>query len=354
MRSAPSRLRRALGAALLGLLGAALAAAAPAPAARAQNLVVTAYGGIWEAAVRECYVAEYTRRTGRPVDVVLGGPPQWMNQIAASPARPPIDVIMNTPDGAHEAIRRGLVDPMDASKVPALSEIAPPLVAAGNGHGTVINYGSMGVAYNTRTVRNPPRTWQEFVDGTVRGTWRASIPGIGYVFTPTTVIWAFAHAFGGGVDNVDPAFAALRRMRDSRNLIFWNDVNEALTQLRTGEADVIMYWDGRTWAFVDEGNPNIGYLNPKPGGAMNPIVVQKVKNGSEAAWEFINTALSAGPQSCFSNRLQYPVANTRVEYDARMRERISRLEDTIQPPFDQLPSRVGGWIERWNREIARR
>ncbi len=345
MRERPSRLRAALWAVLLASL---------ALPARAADLVVTAYGGIWEQALRDCYVVEFTRRTGKTVEVVLGGPPQWLNQIAASPSRPPIDVIMNTPDGAYEAIRRGLVDRFDPARLPVLQEVAPPLLEAGRGYGSITNYGAMGLIYNTRTVRSPPRTWQEFVDGTVRGDWKASIPGIGYVFTPTTVIWMFAQTFGGGVDNVDPAFAAIRRMRDSGNLIFWSDVNEALTQLRTGDADIAMYWDGRAWAFIDEGNPQFSYVNPRPGGALNPVLIQKVRNGSDLAWEFITTALSEGPQRCFSLRLQYPVANTRVTYDARIAPRMARVEEVQLPPFEQLPSHVGAWIERWNREIARR
>jgi len=37
--------------------------------------------------------APFQKQTGKTVDVVLGAPLQWLNQIAANPKHPPLDVI---------------------------------------------------------------------------------------------------------------------------------------------------------------------------------------------------------------------------------------------------------------------
>ncbi len=92
-----------------------------AGAAHSADLVVTSYGGLWERGMRECYVAEFEKKTGKSVEVVLGTNVQWMNQIAASRGRPPIDVLVNNADTAYEAINRGLVDRVDPSKVPHMA-----------------------------------------------------------------------------------------------------------------------------------------------------------------------------------------------------------------------------------------
>ena len=65
-------------AASLVLLGAA--------GARAADLTVGAFGGVWEQSLRKCVIDPFQTQTGKTVDVVLGAPTQWLNQIARQPA----------------------------------------------------------------------------------------------------------------------------------------------------------------------------------------------------------------------------------------------------------------------------
>ncbi len=326
---------------------------ASSPAALSADLVVTAYGGLWEKAFRECYVTTFEKQTGKKVEVVLGTPVQWSNQILASPNKPPIDVIINGIDQALDAGRRGVVEKYDVSKVPNLKDIDPKFAEAGQGFGSILNYGAMGLAYNEKKIPNPPKTWKEFVDRTVAGEWHAAIPGVNYAATPNTLIWMLAHVYGGDVDNVEPAFDQIKRLRASGNIVFWNDVNEFLNLIKSGEVDIGMYWDGRTWAFHDAGNPTIKYLNPQPGAVISPVIIQKVKNGSELGWEFINHALSAPPQQCWGNILQYGMSNSKVEFLPAVSPRITKLPEILWPPFGQLAPKVSGWVEKWNKELGR-
>lgn len=210
------------------LVGAAIALSLSGAAAKAADLVATAYGGIWEKAFRECYVAEFEKKTGKKVEVVLGTPTQWANQIAASPGKPPIDVIVNTVDGAFDAVKRGIVDKFDAAKLPHLAEIDPKFVEIGKGYGAIVNYGGMGIAYNTKTVKNPPANWKDFVEGVKKGEWKAAIPHISYVSTHLTTLWMLNNVYGGTVDNIQPGIDAIKAMKASGNLIFWKDPNEFL------------------------------------------------------------------------------------------------------------------------------
>ncbi len=164
------------------------------------DLVVTAYGGLWEQAFRQCYVVPFEKATGKTVDIVLGSPSQWINQIVASPDKPPIDIIMNGIDQGLDAARRGIVEHYDVAQVPNLKDVDPKFIAAGQGYGSITNYGAMGLAYNAKTVPNPPKSWKEFVDRTVKGDWKASIPGINYASTPETVIWMLADVYGGDIN----------------------------------------------------------------------------------------------------------------------------------------------------------
>lgn len=345
MRKTASRM-----ATLLLCVGSAGLIAAPA---RAADLVVTAYGGIWEQAFRSCYVQPFEKKTGKSVDVVLGTPVQWLNQVAANPKHPPIDVIVNSIDGADEAIKRHLVEKFSETEVPNLKEINPKLLAAGKGYGTILNYGAMGIAYNSDTVKNPPKTWKEFVDRTIKGDWKAAIPDVNYVATPVTTIWLYAHLYGGNVNNIQPGLAEIKKMEKSGNLVFWSDVNQFLNMMKSGDIDIGMYWDGRTWAFHDNGNPEVEYINPKPGAVINPTLVQKVKNSPALGWKFINFILSPGPQACWGNKLQYGMSNEKVKYSPKVAPRITKFSEILWPPFAEVPSHLSSWVEQWNKEIRR-
>ena len=46
--------------------------------AQDRTLNVTAYGGVWERAIRDCFVAPFEAKTGATATVSLGGPAQWL------------------------------------------------------------------------------------------------------------------------------------------------------------------------------------------------------------------------------------------------------------------------------------
>ncbi|GAA5234992.1 extracellular solute-binding protein [Verticiella sediminum] len=320
--------------------------------AHAADVVVASNGGLWEVATRECFVAPYEKQTGKRARVVLGSSPQWVNQVAANPNRPPIDLIIVPPDMVIDNIKRGLVEPFTPDKLPVLEEMDPRMLEIGRGHAAVVGYSSMGLAYNTETVKNPPKTWEEFVARTQNGEWNAAIQGMKEASTPSTVLWMFAHVFGGGADNIDPAFQAIERMNAKGHMRVWNDMNEFLNLLKLGEIDIGMYWEGRTWAFHDDGNPEIAFIKPEPGVAIHSSLVQKVKNGNPDAWDFLNVMLSAEAMSCFGNRMQYGVGNGKAVYKPDVIDRVTKPDEILWPPYEEIAVNVRDWVEQWNREVA--
>lgn len=333
-----------------GLCGAL--AALPA-AARAADIVAASNGGIWEQATRTCFVKPFEARTGKTVGIVLGTPAQWTNQILANPQSPPVDVIVSSVDNVIENVRRGIIDPMTPAQVPALNDMDPRQAALGGGYGVTMAYSSLGIAYNKDSVKKPPQSWTEFVDRTVAGEWKAAIPSMRQSSTPSAVVWMLANAYGGGVDNIEPGFAAIKRMKESGNLRIWNDMNEFLSLIKTGEIDIGMYWEGRTWAFHDDGNPEILFTRPKPGVVANNAILQKVKNGKPLAWDFINEVVSPEAQSCFSQMMNYGVANLKAVVPARIVARLTKPEEIAWPPYRDIAPKVRDWVERWNKEIDR-
>lgn len=318
--------------------------------AQGGEITVTAFGGVWEEAVRTCFVAPFEAKTGAKANVALGGPAQWLSQVEASPANPPIDVLIMTPDLALTAAKQDLVEDFTVERLPNLAHIPQVFTDSVLGKGTVFDYGVGGITYNKDTVKNPPKSYAEFVERTAAGEWVASLPGITYAVTPIMLIWSMADALGGSVHNVDPFFEAIRKMRE--NVIFWGGPNDFFNHLQSGEADIGIYFDGRTWNHYDAGATWIGFINPSEGGSLNAVAVQKPKNANELAWEYLDIVLGAEAQLKFAEIMNYGVTNDQVVYPPELAERITPWQDAQFPPYDEIALVRNEWVDRWNREIG--
>ncbi len=334
-------------------LGAGLLAGAHTGPARAQGktITVTAFGGVWEEAVRKCFVAPFEAKTKAKANVALGGPPQWLAQVEASPAKPPIDVLIMTPDLALTAAKADLVDAFTVDKLPNLAKTPQQLTDSVLGKGTVFDYGVGGITYNKDRLKNPPKSFAELVDRVAKGELTASVPSVSYAITPIMLIWSMAKALGGGVENVDPFFAAMKKMKD--NLVFWGGPNDFFNHLSSGEAELGIYFDGRTWNHYDSGATWIDFINPAEGGSLNAVAVQKPKNADPLAWDYINEVLDAKNQTLFADILNYGVTNEDVVYSDKLKPRITPWQKTQFPPYEEIAKVRNQWVDRWNREIGR-
>lgn len=319
--------------------------------AQGRSITVTALGGIWEEAVRTCFVKPYEQATGNTARVLIGSPPQWLAQVEANPANPPIDAMVTIPDLAIAAIRKGLMDRFTPERTPNMVHTPAQFIEPLDGHGVLFDYGVAGLTYHKERVKQPPRSFAEFVDRTAKGEWQASLPGIGYAVTPIMLIWAVSRALGGGVDNVDPFFDAVKRM--GRNVAFWNSPNDFENALSSGDADIGVYFDGRTWAWFDSGATFAGFLNPSEGGSINAIAIQKPKNANEAVWPYLDVMLGAEAQLAFAAKLNYGVTNSRVVYPPELAARITPWQQAALPPYAAIAEKRAAWVDRWNREIRR-
>ncbi|MBV8912632.1 MAG: extracellular solute-binding protein [Acetobacteraceae bacterium] len=325
-----------------------------ASGAQAADLTVGAFGGVWEQSLRRCIIDPFTKQTGKTVDVVLGAPTQWLNQVAASPAKPPLDLVYNPSETAYEAISRGLVDQFTKENVPNAFDLVPRLQAMSDGYGVPHNYGAMGIIYNTQTVKDPPKTWKDFVDGTLAGKWHASMPNVNYPSAGFTVsIWWFAKLFGGDVNNIQPGLDAVKKMDKSGNLSFWTDPNAVLNGLKGGDIDMALYWDGRAYSFIDDGNKEFKYYSPEPGVVVAVTWLQKIKNSSPLGYQFANFALAPQQQSCFGSAIRYGVANKDAKFDPQAEPEITPTDILIVPPYKEITSKQGAWVEAWNKQIGR-
>lgn len=334
--------------------GAIFAFFAAMPHGQAADLVVNAFGGVWEQSLRKCMIEPWQKQTGKTVDVVLGNSVQVLNQVAASPGKPPVDILYNATETSLDAVNRGLVDKFTTENVPNMAQVAPEFTKISQGNGSIHNYGSMGIIYNKSTVKTPPKTWKEFVEGVIAGKYKAAMPNINYPSGGLTVsVWWMAKQFGGDENNIQPGLDIVKKMRDSGNIQFWTDPNSVLNGLKSGDIDMALYWDGRAWAFIDGGNPEFAYYNPEPGVVVAMTWIQKMKGSSDLGYSFANYALGKEAQSCFGNAIRYGIANKEATFDPKIAPEITPISAIVVPPYKEVNEFTTKWLEAWNKQIGR-
>ncbi|MDE1991201.1 MAG: extracellular solute-binding protein [Rhizobiaceae bacterium] len=338
----------------VGLLAGLLGCAVPTASISAADLTVGAFGGLWEQSLRSCIIEPFEKQTGKTVDVVLGAPLQWLNQIDANRTKPPLDIVFAPTETAYLMIEKGLVDPLTADRVPVMAELNPSLVSFGEGYGVVFDYGAMGVIYNSKTVKAPVKSWDGFFNAVENGEFTAMIPSIYYPGSLTSTLWNISKLSGGDERNAQPGLDRIKKMMAGGALSFWSDPNQVLTALASGEVDAAMYWDGRSWAFINDGkHPEFKYVTPEPGGPATFTWIQKVKNGSDLSWKFIGIAMSAEGQGCFANKTRYGVSNLKAVFDPAVEPTITKYENLAIPSYRDINKSREAWIEAWNKQIGR-
>lgn len=313
-----------------------------------ERIVVTAYGGIWTDSVKKNFASCFEKKTGVKVDVLTGESTDWLNRIRANPGKPSIDVITLAEADSFRAGREGLLDKMTTAKVPYLKDIPDSFHKTWSDFSVVQNFGAMGVMYNKEVVKNLPASWKEVIENIIAGKYgkKVSWPAGTYTWGPE-FIWFVAQQYGGSIDT---AFEKLKAMQPYV-VKFWNTPVEALNLFGTKEVDVLIYWDGRAQAFIDKGNPWVGFYIPQPNTIAGSVLVSKVKNSPEIGWEYVNCVLSPEGQLGHAKTVLYAITNRTVVYTPDIKDKVTPADRVVIPPYAEILDKIPGWVERWNKEI---
>jgi putative spermidine/putrescine transport system substrate-binding protein len=333
----------------LSTIMAVLCSCALSSGARAEEpLVVSAYGGVWKESVEKNFGACYTQRTGNKIAIQTGESADWLNRIRANPKAPPIHVVTMAQADTMRAIKDDLIETIDPAKIPSLKDIPERFYKPWQGKAIDIHVGAFGVLYNKEKIANPPADWKTLIDDIIAGKYgkRVAWPSGTYSWGPD-MIWFMGQLYGG---NIDQAFAKLKAMAPYV-VKFWTSPVEVLDSFGAKQVDLVMYWDGRAYAFIDKGNPWAAYYSPKPGALAATVAVAKVKNSPDSAWVYMDCALSADVQLGHAKTLRYAVTNSKVVYPDELKDKVAKLDELVLLPYPQEIDKFPGWVERWNKEM---
>lgn len=326
------------------LSGAATVAAQTKP----EKIVVTAYGGVWAESVKKNYVPCFEQKTGVKVDVLTGESSEWLNKVRANPDKSPIDVITLSELDSLRAARDGLLSKMSVAEVPNLAQVPAAFHEPWENYGVSGTYGPMGVMYNGQKIKDAPKSWKDLVEDIIAGKFGKKIawPSGTYAWGPS-FIWFIAQQYGG---DMDVAFKKIKAMQPYV-VKFWTTPVEALNLFATKEVDILIYWDGRAYAFINNGNDWAKFYIPDPGGMVSLVLFSKVKSAPPIAWEYINCVLAKEGQLGNAEMIRYPGTNVSVQYPEHLRKDFTPFERVIVPPYRDIADKIPTWLERWNKEM---
>lgn len=330
------------GAVILSTLGVT------APAVAQDRLVVTAFGGVWRESIEKNFIACFKQRTGKDVAIQTGESADWLNRIRANPSNPPIHVVTLAQSDTTRGVREGLFDKVTAEKAPHLKDIPERFYKDWNSHSVDVHIGGLGIMYNKDVIKEPPKDWKSLIDAIAAGKFgkKVSFPAGTYSWGPD-MLWHIAQLYDG---NIDTAFAKMKAIAPYV-VKFWTNPVEALNLFGAKEVDILMYWDGRAWAFIDGGNPWAGFYLPEPNSLGATVGFSKVKNAPDFAWAYVDCALSPEPQLGHMKTLRYAVTNPKVAIPDDIKGKISPADKLVWPNYVEFIDKFPAWIERWNKEM---
>ncbi len=273
-------------------LALGLLAHAPARADAAKVLRIITWADYVPAEV----VAQFRKETGIQVEVTLSNNEEMISKLRATGgagfdlAQPSQDRIL----GAQQEF--GIYKPIDTSKV-RLDEFVPELLATvrqnatigGRLYGLPYVWGTEGLVYNSRRTRISD--YLDLCNPQLRGRTAVRLK------RPTLMAFALASgtnpfalygdtkAYTALMQRVGKTLAACK----ANFRFFYDNKDQLLNGMRSGEIYAAMMWDSGAWALNRE-NPDIKFINPRSGAIawMDTFALPARGRNDAGAYAWIN------------------------------------------------------------------
>ena len=327
-------------------LGVASTIGAPAIGQGRPRIVVQTFGGLFEKTIREAVLPEFEKAHGIDVTLAIEDDTTILPKLRAARGRAPFDVCTMDNNIAILGAEMGLWAPDQMAQMPNAADVykssKPPMTA--NYGSTVYEY---AFVYNSRKLSSPTSWTELWRDDVVAG-----VPHITQSYG-LTFLYIAAILNGGSGKNLDPGFAAIKRLKKFR---VYKNVSEGLSLFQQGEIDAALYYGHRGQQMIDMGLP-ILKTRPKEGtwGQRTGAQIPRNTANLEAARAWVNTSLGVPYQTAFAQNLYSPT-NRKVDLPPALAAKHvygeAHVDSIREVPWDELLPQRDALLERWTREIG--
>ncbi len=319
--------------------------------AQGGSLVAATFPGTWNEAHRNILKPAFQKRTNASVtQSIILGHDQVSRLIAAKGGQPPFDVAIFDSPQVLDAVKQGLIAEYPVAKSPNYAALRPEYQ---NKWGPVISMQVVGIGYNPKKIKEPPKSWDDLWDPKYKGR-------VGLTALNSQLGIAFLAELNrqkGGTDtNFEPAFKALRSLLPNVGVIGAN-LGAYATLWQQEQIDIAPYNFNFVQTLKGKGVP-VELSIPTTGAvgwhtSMHVVSATKVP---ELAASYIDTHLDAEVQAAMAKPpLNVIPTNSKVGLDGAITQSIAKSHEELGKirgfDWEVLNPQRSALIDRFNREI---
>ncbi len=321
-------------------------------AAKAEEIVLGAFGGSFADNVKTCYTEPFEAETGATVITKLANSAQHAAAIRATAGQSDMDVVFADDAFAVQMANEDLLVPLDRTKMINSADVIDGAWGANDSYVAAM-LGATTIIYNKETVKEPPTSWNDLFDPKYEG--RIVIGDIS-----GTTGWQFLAALnqmeGGTLDEIQPGINKIKPLAKS-SMLLYTQADQVVSLFERGEIDIAVWYPDRAGIAAKNGLP-LAAAYPKEGavGIRPTISIPKGSKHEGLALKFIDTVLKAENQKCFSELQFIGSVNKKVELSEALATIVpggEALEKLIFLDPNEMSKRLPDWTRRWQREVLR-
>jgi putative spermidine/putrescine transport system substrate-binding protein len=290
------------------LLGATAALAAPAllpSAARAasKRIVVGTWGGDYQHLQQINIVDPILAPKGWDIVFAPANEPPRMAQIVAQRMLPhgTLDVAAVEAPGAYRLGKLGLLEPLDAKKIPNLANVDPLLQFP---FFVPHIYSAQILIYDPKKLTSPPTSFSDLLSPAYKG--KVGMPTGNFFY----IMMAAALYAAGNVDAFDKAKPLMEKV-NANGFRLYPETDSIGPAFKSGEIELGLMWLARVAMWQNAGI-DVAAAFPKEGSVLyvSGFVVPKNAPNKEGAFEYLNEVLAPSAQRGFAGTMGYlPTVN---------------------------------------------
>ncbi|MFT4065975.1 ABC transporter substrate-binding protein [Paraburkholderia sp.] len=337
----------AVAAAALSLCGTAFA--------QASKITVAMYGGNWGDAFQACVAQPFTKATGVTVVPEIGTSTTTLAKLQQQKNSPTIDVAWLDGGISELAWQAGVLDALTPSGIPNLKNVVPQAVYRDGGliYAVSSGYYSLGLTYNTKSIKTAPNSWKDLWDPKYAGA--VALPSPSNSAGVPFVVFLAQHVWGNDPNQLEPVFAKLSQLDAG---LLYDSSGAASNAFQSGEVIIGAHFNVGAWDLIDKGAP-IGFAIPKEGAWATDARLHLIKGSRNKAMaeKFIDTALTPAAAACLATRLYLGPAVAGVRLPPAVARKLpwganGSVNDLKLFDWAAINARRQEIVSAWNRRVA--
>lgn len=326
-------------------------------AAQTKELVVAAWGGLYEEGWRQSLIPAFEKKHGVKIVWVPGVSSATVAKMRAQKDAPEIDLAMMD-DGPHrQAVALGLVDKIDRSKLTNAKDLYD-VAFEKDDYGIGFGLTASGLFYNTKIFADnkwaPPTSWLDLYRPELKG--KVSVHSISHA-SGLFLLLALNKIAGGTDQNLNPGFARAKDL--APNVLTFDKFGETPTLIQQGTA-AMGTWFLNSVVSVANGGVPVEFVYPKEGtyAVKEVITLVKGRPNQDLAYKFIDMMLTAEEQQNTARLIGMGPVSKLAKVDAATAKKViygpEFVSKLIFPDWTYINANRPAWTERWSKEVERR